>query len=119
MIVMRVIPIEIPSFEDLRLPPTLAKIADHERGMILVTGVTGAGKSSTMAAVIDWINKHKPLHIVTLENPIEFLHRDQKSSITQRDIGRDTPSFMAGLRAALRQDPDGLPHRRDARQGDH
>jgi twitching motility protein PilT len=108
MIVMRVIPIEIPSFDDLKLPPVLAKIADHERGLILVTGVTGSGKSSTMAAMIDWINKNKPMHIVTLENPIEFLHRDQKSSITQRDIGTDTPSFMAGLRAALRQDPDVL-----------
>jgi twitching motility protein PilT len=108
MIVMRVIPIEIPSIEDLKLPPVLAKIADHERGLILVTGVTGSGKSSTMAAMIDWINKNKSMHIVTLENPIEFLHRDQKSSITQRDIGTDTPSFMSGLRAALRQDPDVL-----------
>ena len=108
MIVMRVIPIEIPNFEDLRLPPVLEKISDHERGLILVTGVTGSGKSSTMAAMIDWINKRKPLHIVTLENPIEFLHRDQKSSITQRDIGTDTPSFVSGLRAVLRQDPDVL-----------
>ena len=108
MIVMRVIPIEVPSFEDLKLPPILAKISDHERGLILVTGVTGSGKSSTMAAMIGWMNAHKQLHIVTLENPIEFLHRDQKSSITQRDIGTDTPSFMAGLRASLRQDPDVL-----------
>ena len=108
MIVMRVIPIEVPSFEDLKLPPILAKIADHERGLILVTGVTGSGKSSTMAAMIGWINAHKQRHIVTLENPIEFLHRDQKSSITQRDIGTDTPSFVAGLRASLRQDPDVL-----------
>ena len=108
MIVMRVIPIEVPSFEDLKLPPILAKIADHERGLILVTGVTGSGKSSTMAAMIGWINAHKQRHIVTLENPIEFLHRDQKSSITQRDIGTDTPSFVAGLRASLRQDLDVL-----------
>ena len=108
MIVMRVIPIEVPSFEDLKLPPILAKISNHERGLILVTGVTGSGKSSTMAAMIGWINAHKQLHIVTLENPIEFLHRDQKSSITQRDIGTDTQSFMAGLRASLRQDPDVL-----------
>ena len=108
MIVMRVIPIEIPSFEDLKLPSVLEKISDHEHGLILVTGVTGSGKSSTMAAMINWINHHKPAHIVTLENPIEFLHRDLKSSITQRDIGTDTPSFMAGLRAALRQDPDVL-----------
>ena len=108
MIVMRVIPIEVPSFEDLKLPPILAKISNHERGLILVTGVTGSGKSSTMAAMIGWINAHKQLHIVTLENPIEFFHRDQKSSITQRDIGTDTQSFMAGLRASLRQDPDVL-----------
>jgi len=108
MIVMRVIPIEIPSFDDLKLPPVLAKISDHERGLILVTGVTGSGKSSTMAAMINWINQNKAMHIVTLENPIEFLHRDQKASITQRDIGTDTPSFMSGLRASLRQDPDVL-----------
>jgi twitching motility protein PilT len=106
MIVMRVIPIEIPSLDDLNLPPILAKISNHERGLILVTGVTGSGKSSTMAAMIDWMNEHKNLHIVTLENPIEFLHRDKKCSITQRDIGTDTESFMTGLRAALRQDPD-------------
>jgi twitching motility protein PilT len=74
--------------------------------MILVTGVTGSGKSSTMAAIVDWINRRKPVHIVTLENPIEFLHRDIKASITQRDVGTDTESFMTGLRAALRQDPD-------------
>jgi twitching motility protein PilT len=105
-IVLRVIPIDIPTFEDLRLPKVLESIADHERGLILVTGVTGSGKSSTMAAMVDWINQRKPVHIVTLENPIEFLHRDVKASITQRDVGTDTPSFMAGLRAALRQDPD-------------
>jgi twitching motility protein PilT len=108
MIVMRVIPIEIPNFDDLKLPPVLAKISDHERGLILVTGVTGSGKSSTMAAMINWINQNKAMHIVTLENPIEFLHRDLKASITQRDIGTDTPSFMSGLRASLRQDPDVL-----------
>jgi twitching motility protein PilT len=105
-IVLRVIPIDVPTFEDLRLPKVLETIADHERGLILVTGVTGSGKTSTMAAMVEWINQRKPVHIVTLENPIEFLHRDVKASITQRDIGTDTPSFMAGLRAALRQDPD-------------
>lgn len=106
MIVMRVIPIEIPDFDDLGLPDILKRIASHERGMILVTGVTGSGKSSTMAAMINHMNQHKKMHIVTLENPIEFLHRDNKSSITQRDIGTDTESFVSGLRAVLRQDPD-------------
>jgi twitching motility protein PilT len=106
MIVMRIIPIEIPNFQDLRLPDVLEEIADYERGLILVTGVTGSGKSSTQAAMINWINQRKAVHIVTLENPIEFLHRDIKGSVTQRDIGTDTATFMAGLRAALRQDPD-------------
>ena len=106
MIVMRIIPIEIPSIDDLGLPPVIQKIANHERGMILVTGVTGSGKSSTMAAMINWMNQNKSMHIVTLENPIEFLHRDNKCSITQRDIGTDTESFVSGLRSALRQDPD-------------
>ena len=106
MIVMRAIPFEIPSVEDLGLPPIINKIAGFERGMILVTGVTGSGKSSTMAAMINWMNSNKRLHIVTLENPIEFLHRDNKCSITQRDIGTDTKSFESGLRSVLRQDPD-------------
>jgi twitching motility protein PilT len=106
MIVMRAIPIEIPSVEDLGLPPIINKIAAAERGLILVTGVTGSGKSSTMAAMINWINRNKQVHVVTLENPIEFLHRDNKASITQRDIGTDTDSFATGLRAVLRQDPD-------------
>ena len=106
MIVMRAIPFEIPSVEDLGLPSIINKIASYERGPILVTGVTGSGKSSTMAAMINWINRNKHVHVVTLENPIEFLHRDNQSSITQRDIGTDTDSFDAGLRAVLRQDPD-------------
>ena len=106
MIVMRVIPVEVPTFEQLRLPPVLATIAAAERGMILVTGVTGSGKSSTMAAMIDQINRTQQKHVVTLENPIEFLHRDINCSITQREIGTDTESFRTGLRAALRQDPD-------------
>lgn len=106
MIVMRVIPFEVPSIEKLGLPKVLAKIAEAERGMILVTGVTGSGKSSTMAAMVDHINRTCNKHIVTLENPIEFLHRDINSSVTQREIGVDTDSFATGLRAALRQDPD-------------
>src|SRR3954466_7616266 len=106
MIVMRVIPFEVPTFETLRLPPALARVAEAERGMVLVTGVTGSGKSSTMAAMVNYINVHENRHILTLENPIEFLHRDAMSSITQREIGSDTQDFKMGLRAALRQDPD-------------
>jgi twitching motility protein PilT len=106
MIVMRLIPFEVPTFEQLSLPPVLAQIAKAERGMVLVTGVTGSGKSSTMAALVNQINATMNKHIVTLENPIEFLHRDLKSSVTQREIGVDTEDFKMGLRAALRQDPD-------------
>lgn len=106
MIVMRVIPFEVPSFERLAVPPVLKQVAEAERGMVLVTGVTGSGKSTTMAAMINHINQHANKHIVTLENPIEFLHRDLQSSVTQREIGVDTADFRMGLRAALRQDPD-------------
>ncbi len=106
MVVMRVIPFEVPSIEKLRLPRVLERIAEAERGMILVTGVTGSGKSSTMAAIVNQINATMNKHIVTLENPIEFLHRDLNCSVTQREIGVDTDSFASGLRAALRQDPD-------------
>ena len=106
MIVMRVIPFEVPTFEKLRLPGALARIAQAERGMVLVTGVTGSGKSSTMAALVNYVNSTMNKHIVTLENPIEFLHRDAQSSVTQREVGNDTESFRMGLRAALRQDPD-------------
>jgi twitching motility protein PilT len=106
MIVMRVIPFDVPTFESLKLPAVLAEVANAERGMILVTGVTGSGKSSTMAAIINHINQNQHRHILTLENPIEFLHRDINCSVTQREIGVDTDDFRTGLRAALRQDPD-------------
>jgi twitching motility protein PilT len=106
MIVMRVIPFDVPSFEKLKLPAALSQVASAERGMILVTGVTGSGKSSTMAAIINHINQTQHRHILTLENPIEFLHRDISCSVTQREIGVDTDDFRMGLRAALRQDPD-------------
>ncbi|MBL0938177.1 MAG: PilT/PilU family type 4a pilus ATPase [Gemmatimonadaceae bacterium] len=105
-IVMRVIPEKIPTVESLRLPSVLTRIAHTERGMILVTGVTGSGKSSTMAALVHEINGSYEKHILTLENPIEFLHTDIKSSVTQREVGIDTDTFRMGLRAALRQDPD-------------
>jgi twitching motility protein PilT len=105
-VVMRVIPWEIPTLEKLGLPLALSKIASVEQGMILVTGVAGSGKSSTMAALINDINQRENRHILTLENPIEFLHSDINSSVTQREIGSDTADFKTGLRAALRQDPD-------------
>jgi twitching motility protein PilT len=105
-IIMRVIPWEVPTFEKLGLPPVLAQIAEAERGMVLVTGVTGSGKSSTMAALINYINQRESGHILTLENPIEFLHKDINCSVTQREVGSDTIDFKMGLRAALRQDPD-------------
>ncbi len=105
-IVLRVIPAEVPTFETLRLPSVLNRIALSERGMVLVTGVTGSGKSSTMAAFVQAINSVHEKHILTLENPIEFIHADLKSSVTQREVGIDTDTFRMGLRAALRQDPD-------------
>jgi twitching motility protein PilT len=105
-IVLRVIPERVPTVESLGLPPVIERIAHAERGMVLVTGVTGSGKSSTTAALLHTINAHYERHIVTLENPIEFLHTDLKASITQREVGVDTDSFEQGLRAALRQDPD-------------
>lgn len=105
-IVMRVIPEQVPTVGKLRLPSVLTRIAHTERGMILVTGVTGSGKSSTMAALVNEINASYEKHILTLENPIEFIHNDLKSSVTQREIGIDTDNFRMGLRAALRQDPD-------------
>jgi len=106
MIVMRVISNDIPTVESLLLPPVLTTLGEQERGLILVTGVTGSGKSSTLAALIQHMNTTQPRHIITLEDPIEFLYRDDKCSITQREIGSDTQSFHDGLRAALRQDPD-------------
>ncbi|HEX8358972.1 MAG TPA: PilT/PilU family type 4a pilus ATPase [Longimicrobium sp.] len=106
VVVLRVIPYEIPTLEKLGLPGVVSEIALAERGMILVTGVTGSGKSSTMAAMIQHLNHHEHRHIVTLEDPIEFLHHDHLCAVSQREVGADTESFQRGLRAALRQDPD-------------
>ncbi len=106
MIVMRVIPFTVPSIETLHLPEMLTRIAEAERGLVLVTGVSGSGKSSTMAALVHHINRTQYKHIITIENPIEFLHRDVNCSITQREVGVDTDGVAIGLRAALRQDPD-------------
>jgi twitching motility protein PilT len=106
MIVMRVIPFTVPTIESLHLPDVLKQVAESERGLVLVSGVSGSGKTSTIAAIIHHINRTLHKHVVTIENPIEFLHRDLSCSITQREIGVDTDSLAVGLRAALRQDPD-------------
>jgi twitching motility protein PilT len=95
-----------PSFEEVGLPDAIRSLADEHRGLILVTGPTGSGKTTTLAAMIDYINKTKPVHIVTIEDPIEVIHRDEMASINQREVGNDTQDFLAALRAALRQDPD-------------
>ncbi len=104
--VMRVMPPEPSSVADLNLPPVLSQIAGEERGLVLVTGVTGSGKSTTLAAMIDHINRTLRKHIVTIEDPIEYVHREKNCLITQRQIGVDTGDFATALRAALRQDPD-------------
>ena len=105
-IVCRAIPFEIRSVEDLGLPPVVTTLAEENRGIILVTGTTGSGKSTTLAAMIDHINRSKPHHIITLEDPIEYLHEDKLSIVNQREVGSDTESFGRAMRRVLRQDPD-------------
>lgn len=104
--VLRVIPIKIQTFEELNLPPVLNTIANEVRGLILVTGVTGSGKSTTLASVMDQVNNNRSAHIITAEDPIEFLHRDKRCIINQREVGVDARTFSEALRGALRQDPD-------------
>jgi len=104
-IVMRVIPMSIPTFADLHLPQQLAEIVNIRNGVVLVTGPTGSGKSSTLAAIIDLMNQQRAIHIVTIEDPIEFLHEHRKATIHQRELHSDTPTFALALRAALRQAP--------------
>ncbi len=104
--VLRVIPGQTKTIADLNLPPIIEQIALSERGLVLCTGTTGSGKSTTLAAMVDHVNRNRAKHIVTIEDPIEFLHTGGKSIITQRELGQDTGSYTAALRAALRQDPD-------------
>ncbi len=104
--VFRFIPFEVPSLEELNLPPVIRKIALKPRGLVLVTGVTGSGKSTTLAAMVDVINNERRKHVITIEDPIEFLHRDVYSSIVQRQVGYDVMDFASGLKGALREDPD-------------
>ena len=105
-LVLRIIPTKIPSLDQLGLPKVVRRIAENERGLVLVTGATGSGKSTTLASMLDHINDTRMGHIVTIEDPIEFLHANKRCSLSQREIGLDTRSFVSGLRAALRQDPD-------------
>ena len=105
-VVFRVIPFAIQNFDSLNLPAVMEQIANEERGLILVTGTTGSGKSTTLAAMIDYINSRKTRHILTVENPVEFLIRDKRSIVNQREVGTDTISFAGALKSALRQDPD-------------
>ena len=107
-LVLRVIPARIQSIRELMLPPVLERICEERRGMILCTGTTGSGKSTSLAAMLDYINSTRTEHMITIEDPIEFLHRDKKSIVNQREIDVDTHSFAGALRAALRQDPDVL-----------
>jgi twitching motility protein PilT len=105
-IVMRHVKAKIPNFEELNLPHAIEKLTEMQRGLVLITGTTGSGKSTTLAAIIDKINIDRRLHIVTIEDPIEFLHSNKKSIVTQRELHIDTKDFHAALRAAMREDPD-------------
>ncbi len=104
--VFRAIPFKIATLDDLLMPQVLKKIAEESRGLVLVTGATGSGKSTTLAAMIDYINSTRTAHVVTVEDPIEYLHRDRKCIINQREVGFDTTGFAPALKSALRQDPD-------------
>ena len=103
---MRMVNSAVPSFQDLGLPPVLSKLASLQDGLVLITGPAGSGKSTTLAAVIDWINQNRRTHVVTIEDPIEYQHKDRAAYITQREVGTDTTSFVEALRQALRQDPN-------------
>ena len=105
-LVLRVIPIAVRTVDELGLPPVLKRIAEEERGLVLVTGPTGSGKSTTLAALVDHVNATRSAHVMTIEDPIEFLHRDNRAIVSQREVAVDTRSFAHAVRSALRQDPD-------------
>ncbi|OGI02231.1 MAG: hypothetical protein A2Y25_04715 [Candidatus Melainabacteria bacterium GWF2_37_15] len=105
-LVMRVVPIEIPSIEDLYLPPTLRDFLNYNNGLVLITGPTGSGKSTTLATILDYLNNTQQKHVLTLEDPIEFIHRNKKSIFSQRQLGSDADSFPNAIKYSLRQDPD-------------
>ncbi|MEM6956327.1 MAG: PilT/PilU family type 4a pilus ATPase [Myxococcota bacterium] len=105
-VALRAIPLKVPAFAELRLPASIQTLAEQERGMILCVGAAGNGKSTTLAAMVNHINQTRRAHVVTIEDPIEYIHSDQLASVSQREVGLDTPSFASALRAALRQDPD-------------
>ena len=111
--VVRVVSFEIPNWKSLGIPEQVMNLAAVDHGMVLVTGTAGSGKSTTQACVIDWINRTRECHIITLEDPIEYLHRDRKSIVSQREISIDTEDYPSALRACLRQAPDDHPHRHD------
>lgn len=105
-IAIRIVPTQIPPFENLKLPPAVKKLAENQRGLILVTGTTGSGKSTTLASMVDHINRTRHAHIITIEDPIEFVHKDQLSIISQRELGQDTMTYWDALKHVVRQDPD-------------
>jgi twitching motility protein PilT len=105
---LRLMPYRIPSFDELGLPEAVRRFAQLDRGLLLVTGPTGSGKSTTLASMIDWINTNRPVHVITIEDPIEYLHHHKRAAVDQREVGTDTDSFASALRSALREDPDVL-----------
>ena len=113
-LVLRIIPMKILTIDELELPPVLKRIADEERGLVLVTGTTGSGKSTTLAALVDYINTSKRAHVMTVEDPIEYLHRDRQSIVNQREVSVDTKSFAHALPCRVAAGPRRHPGRRDA-----
>jgi twitching motility protein PilT len=107
-VALRFIPRDIPSFDELGLPAAVRRFAELKQGLVLVTGPTGSGKSTTLASIMDWINTNRPVHVLTIEDPIEYIHDHKRAAVNQREVGTDTDSFASALRSALREDPDVL-----------